>query len=276
MGFSTDWLDLREPADHLARDAALLAQAAKYVAPGQAVLDLGGGTGSTARAFNGTAPGPAVWRFLDADAALLAIAAERHPGSEQVLFDLGDIDALPLDKVGLVTASALLDLMPEPWIDALARRLAGAGVPLYAALNYNGDMAWDPELPLDASITASFNAHQQGDKGIGPAAGPQAASIAARVFEAHGFTVQTADSPWAFGPDFGPDRVELHGALLHGIADAAAEIGQVEAQDWLAARQAVLQTSRVRIGHTDVLATPPATPLAQAQRMRHTNGAKRE
>ena len=52
--------------------------------------------------------------------------ALRAGGSETVAADLGDLDRLPLDGVRLVTASALLDLMPARWIEALAARLAAA------------------------------------------------------------------------------------------------------------------------------------------------------
>ena len=255
MGFSPDWLDLREPADHAARDAGLLAQAAGCIGDGQIILDLGSGTGSTARALGGSA-----WRFLDADAGLLALAATRHPGSEQVIFDLRHTDQLPLDEVGLVTASALLDLMPETWIQTLAQRLAAAGVPFYAALSYNGQMNWTPALPRDAAVTAAFNRHQLGDKGLGPAAGPYAATVAIKALLQNGFTVQSAQSPWTLGPE----QAELRGALLIGIAAAAVEAGQPEAGNWLRERQSLLAQTQAVIGHTDILALPPAAAPGQS------------
>ena len=255
MGFSPDWLDLREPADHAARDAGLLAQAAGRLRGGQVILDLGSGTGSTARALGSDRP----WRFLDADADLLAIAAVRHPASEQVVFDLKDVDALPLDGVGLVTASALLDVMPEAWIEALAQRLASKNLPFYAALTYNGQMDWTPALPLDTAITASFNRHQLGDKGLGPAAGPNAATMAADIFQKNGFTVQSAESPWILASE----HAALQGHLLDGIASAASEAGQEHAGAWLRARQITLAQANAQavIGHTDILALPSGTRI---------------
>lgn len=249
--FSASWLDLREPADHAARDASLLARAAQCVAAEAIIVDLGSGTGSTARAFNSRTT-DRDWRFVDSDRALLTVAGQRHPGSAQLCADLKDIDALDFDGAGLVTASALLDLMPTGWIEALAERLKAAGAPLYAALNYNGDMAWSPALADDVSITASFNAHQLTDKGIGPAAGPNAAIVAAKIFEGHGFEVFTADSPWMLGVEQGA----LHDELLVGIAKAAAETGHDGADDWLEQRRTMISASAVRIGHTDILAVP--------------------
>ena len=82
MGFSPDWLALREPVDHASRDAGLLAQAAACAGQGAIVVDLGSGTGSTARAFTGVTW---QWRFVDGDATLLDIAQARHPGTEQMV-----------------------------------------------------------------------------------------------------------------------------------------------------------------------------------------------
>ena len=77
--FQVDWLSLREPADHAARDAALLDRAARCVSPGMRVLDLGSGTGSTARAFSSGGFDELQWCFLDNDPALLQIAKAQHP-----------------------------------------------------------------------------------------------------------------------------------------------------------------------------------------------------
>jgi SAM-dependent methyltransferase len=250
-GFSSAWLDLREPADHDARDQRLLTLAAACARKGQVIVDLGSGTGSTARAFAGLVPG-CTWRFLDGDPSLLEIAADRHPGSEQVVADLRDVDALPLDGAGLVTASALLDLMPEDWMEALAQRLKAANVSLYAALNFNGQMAWTPALPEDMSITASFNQHQLTDKGIGPAAGPASATAALKLFRKSGFDVQSAESPWTLN-----DRhPALHSELLAGIARAAAEVGNASASRWLDVRRKAVRQSSIVVGHTDLLAVP--------------------
>ncbi|PJI84432.1 hypothetical protein BC777_3491 [Yoonia maricola] len=249
MGFSPDWLALREPVDHASRDASLLAQAVACAGSTATVVDLGSGTGSTARAFGDTG---CKWRFVDGDAALLDIALARHPGAERVVFDLRDIDQLPLDGVRLVTASALLDLMPLEWVTALAQRLQDAGIPFYAALNYNGQMRWLPRHAADADVTDAFNAHQRTDKGIGPALGPTSADVAAEVFVKHGFDVHRGDSPWRLNGA----TVQLHDELLSGIGEAAAEAGFAQAQAWVADRRANVAETVGYIGHTDIFAVP--------------------
>lgn len=251
MSFSADWLALREPADRAARDGDMLSRAASHVGQGAIVLDLGSGTGSTARAFEHAGQGW-TWHFLDGDKNLLEVAKRQHPGAQTTVMNLRDLDNLPLDDVALVTASALLDLMPVDWMHQLARRLRDAAVPFYAALNYNGIMQWSHECPGDAAVTQAFNQHQQTDKGIGPAMGAASAKLATQILTEHGFDVTLADSPWRLDQS----TTELHHQLLDGIADAAGEMGYDAARDWLDERRANLPISTTLIGHTDILAVP--------------------
>lgn len=253
MGFDADWLDLRESADLRARDGLLLKQAVD-AARGTAVLDLGCGTGSTARAFASVGVGTCDWRFLDNDPALLAHAGARHPQAVLLCGDLAEVDALPLEGVRMVTASALLDLVSEAWLAHLAERLAQHGTAFYAALSYDGVMRWQPEDERDAQIRARFDTHQRGDKGFGPALGPDAGPRAAEIFRAQGFDVRLAPSPWHLGPQ----EAALQAALLSGIAGAAQETGFAEAEGWRAARHGMIAQGQAEIGHLDLLALPGA------------------
>ncbi len=123
----------------------------------------------------------------------------------------------------LVTAAALFDLVSEAWIAALARAVAAAGAVFYTALTYDGAEEWTPPHPADAAIHAAFLAHQGGDKGFGPSLGPAATAALARAFQAHGYAVETATSPWRLGPG---EAALLH-QLAEGTARAAAETGRV-------------------------------------------------
>ncbi|MDG4648687.1 class I SAM-dependent methyltransferase [Roseibacterium sp. SDUM158017] len=263
MGFSADWLALRDPADRAARDGALALRAAAAAGPAPLVVDLGCGTGATWRALAPLLPAGARWRFVDNDADLLDLAAATAgPGVEVVQADLADLDALPLDGATLVTASALLDLVPLAWVEGLARRLRG--VPFYAALSYDGQMSWTPEDPRDGAVTDAFNRHQHGDKGLGPALGPDAAERAATVLAAAGFSVETASSPWRLDPGM----AALQRELTRGIAEAAAGAGAAEAEAWGRARDAGADRSTCLIGHLDLLALPPRQPSEAAHVLR--------
>lgn len=263
MGFSTTWLALREPADHTARDDGLLAAAAQAAknAAAPVIVDLGCGTGSTVRAFAQHLNGSVSWRLVDNDATLLEQAArEAGQGVSLHQIDLRELDALPLEGAGLVTASALLDLCSREWVARLAERLAALRIPFYAALNYDGRMSWLPDDPQDGLVTAGFNAHQRGDKGFGPALGPDSADGIAEIFAAAGFEVMQADSPWLLGAA----QADLQKPLLDGIAQAAQEAGEVEAAAWLDRRLGALSGTQSMIGHRDVLALPPALPETKA------------
>jgi SAM-dependent methyltransferase len=252
MGFDAAWLDLRAPADDRARDPGLMARAVAHVGAGARLLDLGCGTGATARAFAAAGAIAPRWCLVDNDPALLALARERHPAAEIRCQDLRDIDALPLDGICMVTASALFDLVSGDWLERLVARLARGRVALHAALSYDGEMRWTPEDPDDAAVTERFNRHQRGDKGFGPALGPEAAVRLIALFEAHGYAVRSAPSPWRLGPR----DAALHEALLAGIADAAQETGLRAAPDWAARRRAGIGAAQAEIGHVDVLALP--------------------
>ena len=252
MSFSSEWLSLREPVDLAARDRGLLTQAAAVAGRNVVALDLGSGTGSTARAFAGLTGHAWTWRFVDGDARLLDIARHQHPGSDCIVMNLRDIDDLPLDGASLVTASALLDLMPVDWMTRLAARLRDVQIPFYAALNYDGLMSWTPPLDGDHDITRAFNIHQQTDKGIGAAMGPNSGELAAEILSDHGFDVTLRASPWVLGPE----HADLHRQLIAGIGDAAAEVGDGHAVDWVMKRQAAISDAVGTIGHTDLLAIP--------------------
>jgi SAM-dependent methyltransferase len=248
VSFAASWLDLREPADAAARDPGLLAAAAAHLAaaPAPLALDLGCGTGATARAF-GARVAALRWRLLDRDAGLLRVAAARVRGAEVVAADLARLDRLPLEGVRLVTASALFDLVSQAWVEALAARLAAAGLGLYAALSYDGRLAWQPALAADEPARAAFNRHQRTDKGFGPALGSDAAAALAEAFRAYGYAVRTAPSDWRIGPG------ALQAALADGVAGAA---GCAEAAAWGQARRAASGSGSCTVGHIDVLALP--------------------
>jgi hypothetical protein len=113
-------------------------------------------------------------------------------------------------------------------------------------------MDWQPAHAADEPIRAAFNAHQQSDKGLGAAAGPEAGPyLVARLREA-GFDVAAASSPWQLGA---ADHA-LFAANAEGIVQAARETGDVpeaHLSDWLSLRR---QGGSCTIGHLDILALP--------------------
>lgn len=280
-GFSPEWLGLREPADHAARDPGLVADLAAALSDRAeiTIIDLGCGTGSNLR---GLAPGLGArqsWRLVDNDPALLAAA-------RVALLDWADEveiegEALALAKGGcrirvtfaahdlsaglgpvldpgaapdLVTAAALVDLVSRAWLDGLVLSVAAAGSVFYTTLSYDGCETWDPPHPADAAVHAAFLAHQGGDKGFGAAMGPGATAALTEAFEERqGYRVTTAQSPWRLG---GRHR-ELIRQLKDGKASAAAEtglVGAAEIERWATARSRAGTTAT--IGHADLLAVP--------------------
>jgi trans-aconitate methyltransferase len=255
-GFSIDWLDLREAADHRARAPQLLAQARSWLdaaGPDATIVDLGAGTGSTLRAFDTR---KARWHLVDHDAALLSEARRRHGADLSLdthVADLRDVHALPLHNAQVISASALFDLVSEPFCDALTARLCEHGAALYAALSYDGLMQWTPAHPLDAAVLEAFNQDQRRDKGFGPALGPQAAAYLNDALSRLNYKVTAVDSPWLLGPQ----DADLVRELCRGCAAAVAEVLDADAlDDWLRFRLASAAAGECVVGHVDLWAEP--------------------
>src|SRR5262249_58931637 len=96
---------------------------------------------------------------VDNDLSLLARAASKAiPGIAvtRIPVDLTrDLEAALDGPVNLVTASALLDLVSDDWLDRLVTEVAARQLPFYAALNYDGRVSFDPVEPLDAAGIAA-------------------------------------------------------------------------------------------------------------------------
>jgi hypothetical protein len=179
-------------------------------------------------------------------------------GVETRCLDLSTLDDRTIfDGRTLVTASALLDLVSEPWLLSLANRCAQCGAAALFALSYDGRVVCSPEDPDDGMIVSLVNEHQRIDKGFGAALGPDAPDRAARCFGDLGYRVQRAPSDWALTPESG----ELQRQLIDGWAQAAASMApqQIRSIDaWRDRRLAHVAAgwSTVIVGHEDLAAWP--------------------
>jgi hypothetical protein len=189
------------------------------------------------------------WRLLQP----IAHAAGRSFDVRQG--DLTALDTVSFDDCALVTASALLDLVSEDWLRALARRCRGAGTDVLFALTYDGRIECAPVDVDDARVRGLVNQHQHGEKGFGPALGPDATRVAEACFRAEGYDVDVATSDWVLTPDM----AALQRALIEGWAGAARELAPADAaiiDGWRARRLAHIDAERshLRVGHYDLAA----------------------
>ena len=82
---------------------------------------------------------------------------------------------------GLITASALIDLVSAAWLEELAALVRQTDCGLYVVLTFDGRIDWQPAHPLDLAVRNLVNRHQRTDKGFGPALGPERAPALARA-----------------------------------------------------------------------------------------------
>lgn len=275
MSFSPEWLALREPVDHRSIDATLRAQVAAHLSGSSPVnvMDMGCGSGSNLRALADHLGAAQRWTLVDWDEKLLAHAREAlaawgeaayeddgalvvHRGKKRIevhfeRLDLARHVAHALERpLDLVTAAAFFDLVSDDWMDGFATALAARATPLYTTLTYNGVERWSPAHAADDAMLQAFHAHQHGDKGFGPAAGPGAADALARALARQGYRVKQAPSPWIMDAS----DARLIGELAQGAANAVRETGlvaQADVDSWLESR---LTAGACEIGHADIFA----------------------
>jgi SAM-dependent methyltransferase len=281
MGFSADWLALREPVDHAAVNRELAASVAeRFAGPDHiTIMDLGCGTGSNLRGSFHLFADSQHWTLVDHDPALLdaararlsAWADEAHEAGEELMLAKGDkrlmVDFRQIDLISdlervldwrpdLITAAALFDLVSAPWLERFSDALAARKLPLYTVLTYDGRETWEPPHAADAAMLAAFNAHQRTDKGFGPAAGPDAVATLAAALTAKGYVAQTADSPWRLDAAC----ADLTREVTAGVASAVRETGRVDEatiRAWLAAKSSAANGRATGlVGHLDLFARP--------------------
>jgi hypothetical protein len=287
--------DLAARSPILADELARVLTRAVSVGERLGVLDLATGTGANLRALSPHIRGGQDWTLVDLDVRLLAEAPARtcawaaakgweatgHSGQTFVrgpeidltvstgVLDLRDLTKSSDDAgrpaspiVGhfqgcrLVTGSALLDLLSEPQVAALARLCHHARAVVLFALTYDGRITCAPTEPDDEAIRELVNRHQRTDKGFGLALGPDGTPRTASHFADLGYRVRTEPSDWVLGPEF----AELQRQLLAGWAHAACEMAPAQSGTvtaWLARRLAHVNAgrSKLAVGHRDLLAT---------------------
>jgi len=286
-GFDPDWLALREAADARARAgtlAELLRRPGEWDEPLR-VLDLASGTGANLRYLAPRVGGRQEWLLTDVDRRLLdtlpavmetwaAARGYRLSGSAGSAWISGPdfvcgfrllhidlargLERLPIQGQGLVTASALLDLVSSYWVAALVTRCREAGSQVLFALTYDGRVELDPAAADDALVIGLVNRHQRTDKGFGPALGPLASDTTEIELLRQGYGARRVPSDWRIEAG----EIELQQDLLQGWARAATQMapewkGRVDA--WCARRMHLLQSgiSRILVGHQDLLGLLP-------------------
>jgi hypothetical protein len=257
---SPGWLVLREPADAAARCAELAERLARRLSAAGPLLihDLGGGSGAMGRWLAPRLPGPQHWVVHDRDSDLLELAVAAPPDAAAVTVEArrSDITRLTpgdLAGSGLVTASALLDMLTADELAAVLGACIGAGCCVLLALTVVGRVALSPRDPLDEHLGAAFDAHQRRDGRLGP----DAVAAALEQLRGTGAELVVRPSPWRLGAA----QAELSAAWLDGWIAAACEQEPALAAGAGPYREARLAQAAagelvVTVDHADLLVLP--------------------
>lgn len=249
------WLALRAAADTRAREAALplVRMLGERLAPGPAHgIDIGTGTGANHAYLSARLGVPIRWTVLDHDPDLLGHSAHRHATS--LLAEIADLPVLIADGAPgtFLTCSAVLDVVEESDLAALAAVIVDRRLPALFSLSVSGEVAIGPEDPLDTPITRAFNAHQRRAGRPGPDAPRR---LAERL--PAGWLVER-DTPWRLAAR--NDAALLDRYLRERVTVAVEsdpELGDLSGK-WLERRLADLAAGRltVEVGHVDQLVLP--------------------
>jgi SAM-dependent methyltransferase len=284
--FSADWLTLREPADAAARSVTLARAIAGAFnrANSMRALDLGCGTGANARFMADHVDAPQDWLLVDRDAGLLdhvppRMAAWAAARGAEIAGDPGPLrvtregrapasfrtlradlrlldDPAVFEGRALVAASALLDLVSEPWVRTLALRCRAAGACALFALTYDGRVRCTPEEPDDERVRRLVNEHQRTDKGFGLALGPTAVEVVERRFAEIGYRSRRERSDWVLDST----ASELQRQLIAGWSEAAMAMAaeQDAIRGWKDRRLIHVDEGRSQlvVGHEDLALWP--------------------
>jgi hypothetical protein len=198
---SADWLALREPADAAARSVELVELLRDRIAGrGRLVVhDLGSGTGSMGRWLAPQLPVPQHWIMYDRDADLLDRVVIDPVTAETRVRDITRLTREDLDGAGLITGSALLDMLTADEVERVAAACSEAGCPALFTISVVGRVELTPPDPLDAEIVDAFNAHQRRTAGDRVLLGPDAVDATADAFRRRGASVELRASPWRLG-----------------------------------------------------------------------------
>jgi hypothetical protein len=265
---SAGWLELREPADAVARAGELVEHLRQQLpTTGCLVIhDLACGTGSMGRWLAPLLPGPQRWILHDRDADLLDVAVAELPGPaadgapvvvETRRSDITRLHADDLVGATLISCSALLDLLTWAELARLIDVCARAQSPVLSSLSVVGRVDLTPAEPLDSRVAAAFNAHQRRMTTRGRLLGPDAVGAAVEGFRRLGAEVLVRPTSWQLGPT----EADLAAEWLTGWIGAACEqspglasvCGSYARRRLAAARAGELA---VTVGHADLLVLP--------------------
>lgn len=274
--FAADWLSLREPVDHDARNEALAQILDQHLTHLDRIriADLGAGQGSNLHWLAPRLHPAQDWVLIDHDPGLLELALARardNPPARKLAveacqLDLATADLKALTSCDLVTGSALLDLVSAEWLESLVEACDANRCAVLFALSVNG--VWrmigaDGQVistDEDRTVQQAFNQHQLRDKGLGAALGPAASDQLAQSLAARSFRVDCRSSNWRLPPGH-RWTLNLGPALLEGWRQAALEqIGAADRIDaWHRQRRDELLAGQLglEVGHIDCLALPP-------------------
>jgi len=269
-----DWLAQRAAADDRSRSADLAQHLARMLPPGPLVVhDLGAGTGAMTRWLAPRLGGPQRWVLRDGDEGILnhvdlSSTTDTHGDPVVAEPTVEDLTSLPLDAfrgASAVTASALLDVITAEEAANVVAACVHAHTPALFSLTVTGGVRIEPPLPrtsgIERDLVAAFNDHQRRETAGRRMLGPHAVPLVAALFEAAGWSVRRAATPWRLAASDGPLIAQWLDGWLGAAVEQRPDLARA-ADELRRARLAQNAVGRLRVtvSHEDLLAWPSQPP----------------
>ncbi|WNJ16797.1 hypothetical protein [Pontibacter sp. G13] len=269
--YEIDWLEARWRFDHEARDQGLIQHALAFLAQSDDphIIDLGSGYGANFRHLHPEIPYPHRWSFVERDERLLAQSLQQIKielalqatniqveGKHHSLLDPAWMDIL--NPGDLVTANAVIDILPESEAITIFQKILERGCAFLATINYL-DMAVFPAHPLDEKVIGWYHQHMRQVQSGGGSMGNSWEQSLVRLRNNPQIQFLQAPSIWEIQPGDQAIQSHLLGFMEEAIGEMGHSLEDSEAfQLWLTHRIGALEAGKLsmRVFHQDFLALP--------------------
>jgi len=167
-------------------------------------------------------------------------------GELSVAFEAGDaLAAVEGADPDLLVAQAFMDVVAlEPAIDAFERALSPGGL-AYLPITFDGGTIFQPSHPADDAVERAYHRAIDDREGRDSRAGRHLLDLLGR---ADGDLLAVGASDWVVRPRGGSypaEEAHFLGCILDFVADALADAGVAEFDDWLATRREQLAAAEL-------------------------------
>ena len=282
IDFQVEWLEERFSFDTKARNKIIEQACITHFKDKERlnILDIGAGTGSNFQHLWNRFPQHQNWIFVELNPELAQVAKEKciqlakkqgfsiAEENKRLVFQkekqyrsiqilnqsfLELHQFLDLDKVDLITAGAVFDLLSSTMLDQFLNQLLEHQIALLATINYTG-MHFQHSSTTDQQFIQLYEAHMCRQQDFGRAIGPKFPEYLKAFSNAKSIPLLMGSSHWIIGPTDHKMHRFLLDYMEKGIGETLTDTKQkLSFQNWLTSKRNTLQQGQLelQVSHQD-------------------------